>query len=92
MLPGAKVNITGAKKARASNGVMTSGRRRVKRASDNARLTSLKAPIMNMSLPFIERPVMTTLVMAAHGDLRRVTAMPTCRSANCPMWIFPPSR
>lgn len=35
VLPGAKVNITGAKK-RANNGVMTSGRRRVKRASDNA--------------------------------------------------------
>ena len=35
VLPGAKVSITGARK-RASTGVMTSGRRRVMRASDNA--------------------------------------------------------
>jgi RND family efflux transporter MFP subunit len=35
VLPGAKVSVTGAKK-RASDGVMTSGRRRVKHASDNA--------------------------------------------------------
>ena len=35
VLPGAKVSITGAKKHRAAAGVMTSGRRRVKRASDN---------------------------------------------------------
>ena len=46
---------------------------------------------MNISRRFIERPVMTTLLMAALV-IFGVFGYFSCRSANCPTWIFPPFR
>ena len=45
---------------------------------------------MNLSLPFIERPVMTTLVIAAMVIFGGY-ATPICRFPTCLTSIFPPS-
>ena len=79
--------------------VVTDGQLRGRARARPVRITKGKAApkqairaAMNISAPFIERPVMTVLLMAALVVVRPVRLFPAPGSASCPMWISPPSR